>query len=442
MRSADDNAQTSEFDTIRTLATLLEVQVVSYTEKHFPVKQFPEVEKLTPENLIVALETINARPEAVTSLAEKGIISSATETVATWGVRVASGVKIAKSPIEYHRLPQLLYFAEKARELKSLLSKIIGYSQVNGLSFSDNEAILLHRTGVGLIAALQELFSTITQLTQSTYSTLIKVSVNNQSREIAGMKGGWGSSELANNLTQQILDKYQARFDNIKRGVSEKVGEIVEAKTMEKNATIKLALSVASRKNDPVAHHISRQPSFFSPVATSPFSEKVEARSVKRSAQLSPKIDVEGFSPLYLALMDVNAPYQLRSDLDLNQVEALLKKGADPNESLEPVCCCSYLHIALFHRTESKRYPYELRGKKKMNLDLIQLLLEHGARVDVTPSDEPVYNGAIIAPNIPGIITDKQNNTPAAKLLRQYALQQDGAVSAQGNLPQVLSIAF
>ena len=130
MKVSDDHKRAIEFGTIQTLATLLEVQVIAYAEKHFPAKQFPEVDKLRPDTLIGALQAILSRPEAIARLETKGTLRSAAGTVATWSKKAVSSVSalIASPPIEYHRLPHLLYFAEKAQEFKKLTTEMIRYS--------------------------------------------------------------------------------------------------------------------------------------------------------------------------------------------------------------------------------------------------------------------------------------------------------------------------
>jgi hypothetical protein len=464
MKVNDDHKKAIEFATIQTLAILLEVQVITYAEKHFPVKQFPQVDKLRPDTLIGTLQAILARPEAIASLETKGTLRSAAGTFTTWGKKAVSSVSamIASPPIEYHRLPHLLYFAEKAQQLKKLTSEMIRYSQMSGMAFSEADKTAVSKTAIDLIIELDELFTTTAELTQKKYSLPIIASINNQKREIVGLNGGWGNSEFAKNLTQQILEKYSTQFEGLKSQILQNATYITGTKSLEKSVTIALVesrqarsqLLLAQSQNSYALIQEQLQPVAPSQIPAEPNQPRVEqviigavphARDEEGFSPLHEAIlnndlvamrslfldgaeavhkSARGISPLYLAIFDVNEPYKLRDDLNVEVVKLLLERDADPNESLLPLCACSYLHAAVFRYTDSQKYPYELRGKKKINMELVDLLLNHGASVFAVPSNEPAYKSDICVPNIPGIIKDMSNKTPLARRLRTQEVSQ------------------
>ncbi|MDQ2993642.1 MAG: ankyrin repeat domain-containing protein [Pseudomonadota bacterium] len=459
-----------EFETVQDLATLLQVQVIAYTETHFPVSMFQDVQGLTPVTLVPVIEIIHNSQAAKSNRESNGILS----TLSSWGKKATSTVGITHSPVEFHRLEQMLYFAEKAKRLKDLIKTLLN---------SDSIAVI-DQTEHSLVAEITELFQTTERLTTNDYNTKITASVDTTTRVLDGMKGGFSKSTFAENLTKEILKKYASKLttitDDIHKNVqlirSKKSANTVSsldaklADTIQAKAELELLkdsyanMARVFRRNElamKLDAHQAEKNRFQLQQLDAALAAKIaecakhEAENrdmqvqLQNAAKTAPENSVvsklhlavlendlsrvkefltvqnansakQGFTPLYFAIFGLEPPYTLRKDVNNEIVELLLSYGADPNEDLTDICNCSFLHAVIFQRMPNPNYPYGLRPEKQLNYKLIELLLRHGASVTALPSDEPDYKHNIAEPNIPGLINNQNNTSTLAILLREF----------------------
>lgn len=508
-------------ETIDDLATLLQTQVILYTEQQFPTEQFPEVKLLTPASLVDTLKKLSDRQEAKASLEPKNLLRSTAATLATWGMKTTSAIGLNHAPVEYHRLPHLLYFAEKAQEIKKLTKQLQDLATTYSALFDDASRTAVNRTANQLVSELDELFKTTQLLVAQDYKSDITATINNAPRILKGMQGGWGKTELGTQLTAQILDKYQPQFENFTRQINAEALDLIARKQFEKDSTLEVIQQTTyatlqkhlqgpadqhatlEQENRALRQKLATATQVVTPTVGQTQQQLAQQRQVQaaqqqaaildqqriaaeqRALQLEQQLqaaneqliatkitvdnivekgdsthekfakvreafhtlDPEGFcqlhrailanekisveqllltseanhktqnnySPLYLAIFDLKTPYKLRDNLNSDIVKLLLENGADPNEKFGH---CSYLHATIFQRTTSVKRQYEPRGKKNLNLKLVEHLVMHGASLESLPDDESPCKLHVTPDNIPGIIADKSNTFPIALLLR------------------------
>jgi len=110
-------------------------------------------------------------------------------------------------------------------------------------------------------------------------------------------------------------------------------------------------------------------------------------------------------SPLSLTLLDTKG--DLKSELTATTfgiLALLLEHSADPNKFIQDQR--TFLHLLAFRKNKQ---AYVLRTKP--NLACIESLLLHGARLDI---------GEVVSENFTQLISDKDNQSPLAKLLRTF----------------------
>lgn len=433
---------------------VLRSELIVYIQDEFTTT-FPYVSDLHQNNLSQTLDRLMKEETTKSALAPAGFfapITAATQSVKNF----ASKIHIASKPTPFFRLYQLSYLAQKADKLEELLNKIQAFSYLDALQFCAEAEKNFSTLEVQLTQEIEEFDSNLNALITKKYTEKIEAAVGETKHPLFGLLGANDSSTLATNLEKKVVKQFKLKdlvtsvktycqllsqlkkdqYSRLSQKISEP-GQLVNSELSEKlkghtllsdraREVLLKTLAMLTEKNRSINELDGSGLSMLHKAII-----KADEGSVNILLKAGAKVTVltrkHGYSPLCLSIVHVKN-LKPRKDLNLNIIEALLKNGANVNETislydhdsenLKPIIQCNILHLILF--SDPTQSPDKRTLRENINLDLVRLLLKQNVDLTSCPIGDQEGN----ARNIPNLLADKTEKNEAIEMIRAHQQQR------------------